>query len=355
MDQGNVLEFDPVTETMSTFGSNIPAYPTVTNGWDKGIVAPNGHIYCAPSGSNQVLKIDVTNKTASLFGDTGYIGILADPNQANGDTGSSKFCGAHLVGTKIYLVPQYASDEIPAGQSTPNIKRIVGIIDTTNDTLDVTSFKFGESDLPQLENNSATNGGNGNSVGYVFNRSVDGPDGKIYCIPYDYPWVCVIDPINNSISRMNNNYVGTVSGSGSGTVFGRTDRPGGAGGWDPDSKFDGGTLAANGKIYCNRKGGWVASPADNKILEIDPATQSWKYISQPTTMDDGQVVDSTFWFPVTVLGPDGAIYGIPYFQNYGGTGQNGGAWLLNDPLYWQPPAASLPAPWTLTINQNGAL
>ena len=72
-------------------------------------------------------------------------------------------------------------------------------------------------------------------------------------------------------------------------------------------------------------------------------------------MDDGQVVDSTFWFPVTVLGPDGAIYGIPYFQNYGGTGQNGGAWLLNDPLYWQPPAASLPAPWTLTINQNGAL
>ena len=360
MDQGNVLEFDPATETMSTFGSNIPAYPTVTNGWDKGVVAPNGHIYCAPSGSNQILKIDVTNRTASLFGDTGYIGILADPNQANGDTGSAKFCGAHLVGNKIYLVPQYASDEIPAGTSSPNIKRIVGIIDTTTDTLDVTSFKFGESDLPQIDNHAGTsnNGGNySNSAGvsYVFNCSVSGPDGKIYCIPYNYPWICVIDPINNTISRMNNNYVGTVTGSGASTVFGRTDRPGGAGGWDPDSKFDGGTLAANGKIYCNRKGGWVASPADNKILEIDPATQSWKYISQPTTMDDGQVVDSTFWFPVTVLGPDGAIYGIPYFQNYGGTGQNGGAWLLNDPLYWQPPAASLPAPWTLTINQNGAL
>ena len=29
---------------------------------------------------NQILKIDVTNRTASLFGDTGYIGILADPN-----------------------------------------------------------------------------------------------------------------------------------------------------------------------------------------------------------------------------------------------------------------------------------
>ena len=359
MDQGNVLEFDPVTETMSTFGSNIPAYPTVTNGWSKGVVAPNGHIYCAPDGSNQVLKIDVTNRTASLFGDTGYIGILADPNQSNGDTGGSKFCGAHVVGDRIYLVPSYASDEIPAGQSSPNIKRIVGIIDTTNDTLDVTSFKFGESDLPQLDNyaGSSNNGNFSNSAitSYVFNSSVDGPDGKIYCIPYEYPWVCVIDPISNSISRMNNNYVGTVSGSGSGTVFGRTDRPGGGGGWDSDFQFYGGTLAANGKIYCNRKGGWVASPSDNKILEIDPATQSWKYISQPTTLADGSVVDSTFWFPVTVLGPDGAIYGIPYFQNYGGTGQNGGAWLQDDPLYWQPPAASLPAPWTLTINQNGVL
>ena len=215
MDQGNILEFDPVTETMSTFGSNIPAYPTVENGWDKGVVAPNGHIYCAPSGSDQVLKIDVTNKVATLFGNTGYIGIGADTNQSNGDTGSAKFCGAHLVGNKIYLVPSFASDEIPAGTSSPNIKRIVGIIDTTNDTLDVTSFKFGESDLPRIDNHAGTsnNGNFSNSalIDYVFYSSVDGPDGKIYCIPYKYPWICVIDPINNSISRMNNNYVGTVS------------------------------------------------------------------------------------------------------------------------------------------------
>ena len=359
MDQGNVLEFDPATETMSTFGTNIPAYPTVTNGWDKGIVAPNGHIYCAPSGSNQILKIDVTNKVASLFGDTGYIGIGADTNQANGDTGSAKFCGAHLVGNKIYIVPKYASDEIASGTSSPNIKRIVGIIDTTNDTLDVTSFKFGESDLPQIDNyaGSSNNGNYSNSatVSYVFNGSVSGPDGKIYCIPYQYPWICVIDPINNTISRMNNNYVGTVTGSGASTVFGRTDRPGGAGGWDPDFQFYGGILAANSKIYCFRKGGWNTSPSDNKILEIDPATQTWKYISQPSTMSDGQVVDSTFWFPTTILGADGAIYGIPYFKDYSGTGQNGGDYLLDDPLYWQPPAASLPAPWTLIGNQNGVL
>ena len=357
MDQGNVLEFDPVTETMSTFGSNIPAYPTVTDGWDKGVVAPNGHIYCAPGGSNQVLKIDVTNKTASLFGDTGYVGIFADTNQSNGDTGRNKFCGAHLVGDKIYLVPKHANDEIVSGTSSPNIKWFVGIIDTTNDTLDMTSFKFGESDLPQIDNHSATNGGNGAGISYVFSRSVDGPDGKIYCIPYDYPWICVIDPINNSISRMNNNAVGTVTGSGSSTVLGRNDRPGGGGSWETDSLFEGGTLAANGKIYCNHKGENINSPADNKILEIDPATQSWKYISQPNTLADGTVVDSTFWFPVTVLGPDGAIYGIPYFKDFGGGtgGQRGGAYLLDDPLYWQPPAASLPAPWTLTFNQNGAL
>ena len=359
MDQGNVLEFDPVAETSSTFGTNIPAYPTVENGWDKGIVAPNGHIYCAPNGSNQVLKIDVTNKVASLFGDTGYIGIGADTNQANGDTGSSKFCGAHLVGDKIYLVPQFANDEIVSSTSSPNVKWIVGIIDTTNDTLDLTSFKFGESDLPQIDNyaGSSNNGNYSNSatISYVFNGSVSGPDGKIYCIPYQYPWICVINPINNTISRMNNNYVGTVTGSGASTVYGRTDRPGGAGGYDADFQFYGGILAANGKIYCFRKGGWNTSSSDNKILEIDPATQTWKYISQPSTMSDGQVVDSTFWFPVTILGADGAIYGIPYFKNYSGTGQNGGAYLLDDPLYWQPPAASLPAPWTLISNQNGVL
>ena len=360
MDQGNVLEFDPAAETSSTFGSNIPAYPTVENGWDKGIVAPNGHIYCTPDGSNQVLKIDVTNKVASLFGDTGYIGIGADSNQANGDTGSAKFVGAHLVGNKIYLVPSYARDTTATGNVSPNQKWIVGIIDTTNDTLDVTSFKFGESDLPQIDNHAGTsnNGGNySNSAGisYVFNRSVSGPDGKIYCIPHHYPWICVIDPMNNTISRMNNNYVGTVTGSGASTVFGRTDRPGGAGGWDGDFKFDGGTLAANGKIYCNRSGGWNTSPSNNKMLEIDPATQTWKYISLPSTMEDGQVVDSAFYFPITVLGADGAIYGIPYFRNFSGTPQNGGVYLLDDPLYWQPPAASLPAPWTLISNQNGGL
>ena len=358
MDEGNVLEFDPETEAMSTFGSNIPAYPTVDNGWDKGIVAPNGHIYCAPSNSNQVLKIDVTNKSASLFGDTGYVGILADANQANGDTGSSKFCGAHLVGDKIYLTPQSANDEVVSGTSSPNRKWIVGIIDTTNDTLDMTSFKFGESELPQIDDNvgSDHNGGSyltGVDVSYVFQASVDGPDGKIYCIPYHYPWICVIDPIDNTISRMSDDPLGTVAGTGAGTAIGRNDRPGGGNSYESDFQFYGGTLAANGKIYCNRKGGWSTSPASNKILEIDPATQSWKYISQPTTLADGTVVDSTFWFPVTILGPDGAIYGIPYFRNYSGTGQNGGIYNLDDPLYWQPPAASLPAPWTLTINQNG--
>ena len=67
------------------------------------------------------------------------------------------------------------------------------------------------------------------------------------------------------------------------------------------------------------------------------------------------MVDSTFWFPTTILGADGAIYGIPYFKDFGGGtgGQNGGKYLLDDPLYWQPPAASLPAPWTLIGNQNG--
>tara|TARA_B100000085_G_scaffold284875_1_gene319135 strand:- start:121 stop:1536 length:1416 start_codon:yes stop_codon:yes gene_type:complete len=355
MDAGRILEFDPINKTTSTFGlGSVPA-----GDWGKGIVAPNGYIYCVPENSNQVLKIDVYNRTVSAFGDTGYIGIGADSNQSNGDTGSAKFVGGVLVGDKIYMPPQYARDSLATGNVSPNQQWIVGIIDTSNDTLDVSSFKFGEAELPQIDDNAGTanNGGNyltGNGMTYVFAGAVKGIDGKIYCLPYAYPYVCVIDPLNNTISRMNNNDLGTVTGTGSSTVFGRNDRPGGGNSYEDDSQCNGGVVAANGKIYAYIDGNNLNSPANNSVVEIDTENASWKYIPLPVSMD-GELWDNTFWYPVTILGPDGGIYGIPYFQNYSTTsGDQGGNITYGDtPCVWHPPSASLPAPRILNSNQNG--
>ena len=220
MDAGRILEFDPINKSYSTFGiGSVPA-----GDWSKGIVAPNGYIYCIPDNSNQVLKIDVYNKTVSAFGDTGYIGLGADENQADGDTGMSKFCGAVLVGDKIYCPPSWANDTIPQGTDSPNRNWIVGIIDTTNDTLDVSSFKFGEAELPQIDDHAGTsNNGGGYTTGAstkdAFEGCVKGPDGKIYCVPSSYPFVCVIDPQTNTIQRLHNDPIGTYTGTGSGTVW----------------------------------------------------------------------------------------------------------------------------------------
>lgn len=355
MDTGRILEFDPINKTSTTFGlGSVPA-----GDWYKGIVAPNGYIYCIPDVSNQVLKIDVYNKTVSAFGDTGYIGLGADDNQANGDTGMAKFCGAVLVGDKIYCVPDWANDSIPQGTDSPNRKWIVGIIDTTNDTLDVSSFKFGESELPQIDDHAGTtnNGGGyttGASTKSAFEGCVKGPDGKIYCVPGGYPFVCVIDPQTNTIQRLHNNAIGTSTGTGSSTVFGDYDAN--YGGYRNSCEMRGAILAANGKIYGYIDGFYVpTAPSANTMVEVDIENATWKYIELPTELD-GETWDSVFWFPTTILGPDGGIYGIPYHRNSSPSpypGNHDNTTYGDMPCVWYPPAPSLPAPWILNNNQNG--
>ena len=364
MDCGNVLEFDPINKSYSKFGSgSIPGRSGPLGGgmnlWAKGIVAPNGHIYCVPSNSNEILKVDVYNKTASVFGDTGYIG--SSPDTATGDHGDSKFCTGILVGDKIYMIPYSANDSYIQGTDSPNKNWIVGIIDTTNDTIDTTSFKFGENELPQIDDNAATpnnNGGaygsaNGSRVGAPFESAVKGIDGKIYCVPSDYPYVCVIDPQTNTISRMSNTPLGTVDGTGTSTKFGYNDPNYGY----RDQPVDCAILAANGKIYGYVDGFNVARPARpyaNTMVEIDTENATHRIIELPITLD-GDTYKNAFWFPCSVLGPDGGIYGIPYFQNFTNTdaGTPNNSSYGDMPCVWFPPSASLPAPWILTNNQNG--
>lgn len=355
MDVGKVLEFDPINKSYSTFG--LGQVPVASNGWVKGIVSPNGFIYCIPSGSNEVLKIDVYNKTVTSFGDTGYTGLASEAS--TNDKGMGHFESAILVGNKIYCIPGYAKTDEENAVS-PNKRWIVGIIDTTNDTLDMTSFTFGETELAQFNNHAGTTNNGGTEAtaadwSKAFAGAVMGTDGKIYTIPGGYPYICVIDPLTNTISRMNNVPLGTISGSGTSTIFGRNDRPFGGASFEPDGKLMAGILAANGKIYAYRIGTNPNAPQCNSIIEINTETQSWRSISLPTTMPDGELYDSTFWFYTTILGPDGGIYGIPYMDNYSTTsGARGGNITLGDtPCVWIPPSGALPAPWILNSNQNG--
>lgn len=353
MDAAQILEFDPINKKFVAFGGGQIGF----GDWIKGIVAPNGFIYCAPGSSDQVLKIDVYNRSVTSFGDTGYTGLGSEA--ATNDKGGYFFDAAILVGNKIYCIPGYAkTDEENA--ASPNKRWIVGIIDTTNDTLDMTSFTFGETELAQFDDHAGTtnNGGNSNNAsGWLgaFNGAVMGIDGKIYTIPEGYPYICVIDPLTNTISRMSNVPLGTTSGTGSSTVFGRNDRPSGGAVYEPDGELVGGILAANGKIYAYRTGSNPNAPQSNSIIEINTENQSWRSIPLPTTMSDGEVYDNTFWFYTTILGPDGGIYGIPYIDNWSTTsGALGGNITLGDnPCVWMPPSGALPAPWILNSNQNG--
>ena len=120
--------------------------------------------------------------------------------------------------------------------------------------------------------------------------------------------------------------------------------------------MDGAILAANGKIYGFIDGFYVPTAASaNTMVEVDIENASWKYIEMPIELD-GETWQNAFWYPTTILGPDGGIYGIPYHKNnspspYPGNRDNT---MYNDmPCVWYPPATSLPAPWLLNSNQNG--
>ena len=60
-------EFNPVTETFSSFGS-LPTGNSKTWG---GVLAPNGKIYCSPYGSTSIIVIDPVNRSAYTFGSFG--------------------------------------------------------------------------------------------------------------------------------------------------------------------------------------------------------------------------------------------------------------------------------------------
>jgi hypothetical protein len=218
---------DPVANTFTT-----PVSGSAPGGgaYAGGVLAPNGKIYCVPNAATSVGVIDPVANTFTTFGSgTGYFGGVLAPNG------------------KIYCIPCVATS--------------VGVID------------------PAASPNTFTTSVSGTVTGtgagfYAYFGGVLAPNGKIYCIPANATTIGVIDPVTNTF-----------------TTFGTT--PGGG-------AYIGGVLAPNGKIYCIPYVG-------TSVGVIDPLLNSFN-----NTTVSGTNTVSGGGYQGGVLGPNGKIYCISH-------------------------------------------
>ena len=91
-DAPTILEIDPVTHALETFG-NVGKEPCK---WYGGVLAPNDKIYAIPYASQFVMEISPESKTAAIFASVG--------------PGWGKWCGGVLAGNgRIYGIPALAT------------------------------------------------------------------------------------------------------------------------------------------------------------------------------------------------------------------------------------------------------
>ena len=91
-DAPTILEIDPVTHALETFG-NVGKEPCK---WYGGVLAPNDKIYAIPYASQFVMEISPESKTAAIFATVG--------------PGWGKWSGGVLAGNgKIYGIPALAT------------------------------------------------------------------------------------------------------------------------------------------------------------------------------------------------------------------------------------------------------
>ena len=103
-DAPKVLEIDPVTHTLDTFGD----VGTEQCKWYGGVLAPNNKIYAIPYASQFVLEISPENRTASLFAHVG--------------AGWGKWSGGVLAGNgKIYGIPSMSTSILEIDVSSGTI------------------------------------------------------------------------------------------------------------------------------------------------------------------------------------------------------------------------------------------
>ncbi len=268
-----ILVIDTATDTATTI-------PTESGNlkWFGGCLAPNGKIYCIPHSSGKVLVIDPeTNEThtfSAMGGDRKWAGGILGPDG------------------KIYCIPcqEYR----------------IGVIDPETESVET----FGNVEL-------------GISYSWKWIGGALGPDNCIYAFPSNYrnSYVLKIDPVARTTQLIEHGLSAETGELFQGCVFDSGERIFGVSCWfndlasystatgevsthgslgDEISKWYGGCLAPNGKLYF--------APHDNgNILEVDPETASTVMLPVVDTSHG-----SNSKFRGGVVAPNGNIYFIPY-------------------------------------------
>lgn len=261
-----VAIIDPVTRTVDTTSiRNVQGGRGTDFKWYGGVLAPNGKIYCIPLEANNILVINTFDNTTS------YITGITVANYPTIVTDREKWIGGAIAPNgKIYCSPYFA--------------QCVLIIDTTNDTVNLTDIS-GIVNIPS-------------NPGYYYNRLVPRssnvetfggavlhPNGKIYFVPAAATGILQIDPTTNTPDA--SSYIAPSS------IL-------------PSLRFKyfGGCLGPDYNIY-------VAAWNADKILRINVTTDisSQRFIDVSTNIP--LTINGQRWQGL-VCGQNGKIYGIPF-------------------------------------------
>lgn len=276
---GQSIVIDTYTDTWNI--QNITGV-TLNSFCIGGVCASNGKIYCpsisAATGSNvaTTLVYDISNnRYYNIFVNTGSL-----------YTGYAGCCLG--PNGKIYCIPRFADNVL-----------VINPVDDSYSFITSPDVNI-STDRKWLSGSLALNG-------------------KIYCNPARATSILVIDTINDTMSA---------------SIPGLSGIPASV----DEGKYWGGCLAPNGKIYCCPQNS-VDISAGSKFLEIDPSTDTYKYV--------GATYSGSRKYTGALLGLDGNIYC--------GSDNAGDAIRFNPNTYAVTTIPTSTRLWSSTLAPNGKI
>ena len=298
---GHIVEIDPLNKTSYEINPNGATNPDIFNGTGRNsgglgtgfakstfcaaVVAPNNKcIYYIPDDADQVVKFNPATRTIELIGtQSGAIGYTGNSSWNTwNNSGAGKFCTGVLgPDGMIYMIGCY--------------HRAIGKIDPYTDTVTWTHKAITNTELEpnagadpdhwyRINSYQAWTGLMGeNSNSYIApmlkptQSACLAPDGWIYILPYQYPWIMKYNPLLN-IFRM---HTGDTDWS-TLNLNGLKELAVGTWGADTDQldnrhKHTGAFVAADGNVYAGPGRHWVERGGGSTTLgdENTPTDSTW--------------------------------------------------------------------------------
>lgn len=347
---GGIYELDPLNKTYYRW------YPGFSTGFEvgqtvggsiypvqkfcNGVVAPNNNcIYYIPDGADKILKVDPSTRTQTEIG-------TACPYQGFEPT-STTYYTVNLTGRHKYIQGVLGNDgNIYMFGNTTNNPRI-SKLDPRTDTVTWNHIEYSGNLYGYNNPSGIIKDASGNDIERYWSSAVAGPDGLIYLIPDQYPWIYTFNPAGtggqgnsglwpqfgnetaDTESNMQAAAVGTTSGSNPITNA------------NDDQKTCGAVVGADGNIYCGPE-----KTGSAKILKIYTGRNKFNVGVNPNDSSiifGHEFIDLEGWtgaydgFHSAVLAPNGHMYLVP-----GDTKSDGPQGVVEVHLG----TASKPAPWT---------